>query len=777
MKNLDTGTVAKSSIGAFQSRVEDTRFLRGKANFVDDIKLMNTAFGYVVRSPHAHARVRRIDKTAALAVPGVLSVLSADDVARDQLGELPCKFFPPLPESSTFAKPTHPILVNGKARHVGDRVAFVVAETPDAAKDGGESVIVEFERLPAVHLSNAYSENAAMVWEEADTNLCCEIENGDRSAVDDAFSRAAHVTSLHVRYPRASANSIEPRAALAYFDPIDGRFTICSATQAPYRVKEVVSAVLGIPEISLRVIAPDIGGGYGMKGQVYPEEVLVAWAARKLNRPVKWTSDRSEGLSSDMHGRDQSTEAQLALDFDGRILAMRASITINVGAYLGYSGGTAPMNAGTSYASVYEIPMIHTMVRATFTNSCPVGPYRGSGKPEASLVIERLIDKAMREMSIDPIAIRRQNLVPASAIPYRTPNGHIYDTGDFERVLDKTLQLADWKGFAGRRADSERRGLLRGIGLAMHCFAAGHESERMEIRVDPNGLVALHVGTVATGQGHETMFAQMVSDWLGVPFDHVRVFQGDTDKILFGRGTFAQRSMLAGGSALKGAADEVATRGKQLAAWIFGTTEPQIDFEDGVFRVKDTNRVATFAEIAHKSYFGSSFPEDWGVGLGGAGTYSGPSSYPNGSMICEVEIDPVTGEVKVDRLSAVDDVGVAINPLTLEGQLHGSIAQGLGETLIEEVVYDQDSGQLSTGSFIDYGMPRADNMPQISSELDLIPAKTNPLGVKGGAEAGNVGAPPAIINAILDALSPWGVSDIQLPATPERVWRAINGFD
>jgi carbon-monoxide dehydrogenase large subunit len=706
-------------------------------------------------------------------MPGVLMILTAEDATRERLGALPRRQFPLSVGDDAGHRPPYHALANGKVRHVGDRVALIVAESVAVAKDAAECIVVDYQPLPSVGLSDALTAGAPKVWDEARTNLCVHLEMGDRAAVQDAFARADHVTRLSIRYPRASANPIEPRAALAYHDPVDGRCTLCTTTQAPYRVRETVAAVLGFPELNLRVIAPDVGGGFGMKGQVYPEEVLVVWAAGKLNRPVKWTADRSESLTSDTHGRDQITTAELALTADGHFLALRATTVINVGAYLGYSAGVPPAGASKSYSSVYALPLIHTVVRAAFTNTAPVGPYRGSGKPEASFTVERLVDQAAREMGIDPIEMRRRNLVRAAAMPYRTQGGHVYDSGDFERVLDRALVLADRPGFAVRRAVSERKRLHRGFGLAMHCQQAGHGSERMEIRVDESGSATLNVGTVSTGQGHETMFAQMVSDWLGVPFDRIRVFQGDTDRTLFGRGTFAQRSMLAGGSALRHAAQEIVEKGKRIAAQMLNATESDIDFQSGIFHVKGTNRSTTFAEVARKSYVGGLAGQP-GVGLCGAGIHAGPVSFPNGCMICEVEVDPETGRVVVERLAAVDDVGVAINPMTLEGQLHGSVAQGLGEALIEEVVYDCDTGQLLSGSFMDYGMPRAIDMPHMVCAQVSVPAKTNPLGVKGGAEAGNVGAPAAIINAVMDALAPMGVRHIHLPAKPEHVWRAIQ---
>jgi carbon-monoxide dehydrogenase large subunit len=769
-----TENVTRTGIGAPVRRVEDQRFLTGRGHFVDDIKLLNMAFAYVVRSPHAHARILTIDKSAALMAPGVLAVLTGEDVIKENIGGLPCYSFPVRPNGDHYHRPLRPILATEFVRHVGDHVALIVADNLCQAKDAAERLTVEYEPIPAVTLAGALAANAPKVWNEAHSNVSFQLERGDGHAIHQKFADAAHVTKLSLHYPRVSANTIEPRSAVAYRDATDGRYTLHSSTQTPYRVRESLSAVFGIPDLDLRVVSPDVGGGFGMKSQVYPEEALVVWAARRLDRPVKWNGERSECLTSDTHGRHQLTEAELALDTEGRILALRVSVAMDVGAYLGYSAGVAPNNAAVSYTSTYDVPLIHVVVRAVFTNTGVMAPYRGTGKPEAGFVIERLIDKAAREMNIDPIEIRRRNLIHPSAMPYTTPGGNIYDSGEFERVLDKALQLSDWAGFPARRAKSERGGLRRGIGLALHCQRAGRQSERMEIRVAPNGSLALHVGTHSHGQGHETVFAQMVTEWLGVRLDQVRVFQGDTDRILFGRGTFSQRSMIAGGSALKLAADEVVRKGQQLAGWMLEASASDIEFEDGMFRVKGTDRQVSFLDVAQKSYQGAGLPAELGVGLSGIGAHPGPNTFPNGCMISEVEIDTDTGTVKVVKLSAVDDSGVIVNPLTLEGQLHGSIAQGLGETLLEEIVYDRQTAQLLTGSFTDYAMPRADNMPAILSDVHPVPAKTNLLGVKGGSEAGNGGAPPAIIHAIIDALSPWGVTDMPMPATPERVWRAIH---
>ncbi|MBT5050871.1 MAG: xanthine dehydrogenase family protein molybdopterin-binding subunit [Rhodospirillaceae bacterium] len=765
---------AKAAMGEPVRRIEDERLVTGAGHFVDDLAPPGTVFAHVVRSPHAHARLLGIDTNAAAAAPGVLAVYTGADVIRENIAPLTCGSFPKLPPNSPSHNPTQPILAADKVRYVGEAIALVVAETLAQAKDAGELIHIEYTLLPAVTLRDAHAPDAPQVWDEADGNVSFRIESGDGNAVDQQFAAAAHVTEISVHYPRASANTMEPRGALAYRDPMDDRYTLCTSCQEPHEVKHVVSHLLGIPALNLRVVAMDVGGAFGMKGQVYPEEVLVLWAARNTGRPVKWTADRSEGLATDMHGRGPIAEAALALDSDGRILAFRTSVSVDVGAYLSGSAGVPPRNATISYPGTYHVPLIHALVRATFTNTTLLGPYRGSGKPEATYVLERLMEKAAREMDLDPIDMRRRNLISPSDMPYQTPGGYVYDSGHFERILDKAIDLADGQGFETRRADCEQRGLRRGRGLALHCQRAGTFSERMEIRVGQNGSVALHVGTLSTGQGHETMFAQMVSGWLGVPLDQIRVFQGDTDKVLFGRGTFAQRSMSAGGSALRRAADDVVSKGSRLSAWMLEVSEADIVFEDGLFRVAGTDREVSFREVAETSYMGAGLPSALGIGLDGVGTHDGTYSFPNGCMICEVEVDSETGTIRVDRLYAVDDVGVVVNPLTLEGQLHGSIAQGLGEALVEQIVYDRETGQLLTGSFMDYGMPRADMMPDIISELSLVPTGTNLLGVKGGSEAGNCGMPPAIIHAVLDALSPWGVTDIPIPATPERVWHAIH---
>ena len=766
--------MSETGIGARVVRREDQRFLTGQGRFADDVNLPETAWLCVVRSPHAHARIASVDVADARRADGVLAVLTGADVVKEGLGALPCHAFPQATPGSRHYRPVQAILATEKVRHVGDRVAVVVAETLAQAKNAAELVVVDYAPLPAVTLADATKSDAPKVWDDSKNNISFSIERGNRAVVEEQFRKATHVTSLTIAYPRASANAIEPRSAIAYSDPASSRLTLCTSTQAPYLARQTLADVLRIPEASLRVMALDVGGAFGMKSQIYPEEVLVVWATAKLKRPVKWTGERAECIATDTHGRHQIAESAMAFDAEGRILAFRTSVDVDLGAYLGNSAGVPPLNAAVSYPGTYDIPHIHAVSRGVFTNTCTTGPYRGSGKPEATFIMERLLDKAAREMKIDPVTIRRRNLIRPGAMPYKTSGGNIYDCGDFERVLDTALELADWDGFAARRAGSERRGLRRGIGLAMHCQRAGSQSERMEIRVAPDGGIFIYPGTLSTGQGHETMFAQMACEWLGVPLDDVRVKQGDTDSALFGRGTFAQRSTSTGGSALKLAADEVVQKGKRLSAWMLEAAEADVEFESGVFRVKGTDRQVSFREVAKTSYNGLGLPPELGIGLSGAGTHPGPNTFPNGCMICEVEVEPETGSVAVLRLSAADDVGVVVNPLTLEGQLHGSIAQGVGEALLEQIVYSPDSGQLITGSFMDYGMPRAEHIPEVSAEYALVPTGTNLLGTKGGSEAGNVGAPPAIINAIVDALSALGVDDIALPATPERVWNAIS---
>jgi len=764
----------KAALGVSVPRVEDERLLTGTGRFADDISPPGTAHACFVRSPHAHAVIEKMDSTRAKDAPGVLAVLTGDDLAAENIGNLTCLSFPKTEPEGAFC-PERPLLAQGTARFAGEGIAMVVAETPAQAKDAAELVEIDYAPLPAVTLIDAHGDSAPKVWQEADGNRAFSIESGDGASVARLFETAAHVSKLRVAYPRATANTMEPRASIAWSDPMDGRFTVCVSSQEPWGVKETAARIFGTSPLDLRVVTLDVGGGFGMKGQVYPEDMLVLWAAQKTGRPVKWTAERGEAIATDTHGRGPIANAELALDADGKIIAFRTAVDVDVGAYLTGWAAVPPRNAAISYPGMYHVPEIHAAIRATYTNTAFFGPYRGSGKPEASFVLERLVEQAAREMALDPIEVRRKNLIPHDAMPYHTPGGYIYDSGNFGPVLDRVLELSDWAGFEARREEAAARGVRRGIGLSLHCQRAGTFSERMEIRIDAEGAASLHVGTQSTGQGHETMFAQMVSGWLGLPMDHIRVFQGDTDKVLFGRGTFAQRSMVTGGSALKVAADIVIEKGRKFAAFMLEASETDIEFDDGTFRVSGTDRAVSLGEVAELSYQGSGLPPELGIGLDGVGSFDGIYSFPNGCMVAEIEADPETGMITIDTLYAVDDIGAPVNPMTAHGQLHGSVAMGVGESLIEEIIYDRETGQLLTGSFMDYGMPRADIMPDIVSDFCHDPARTNPLGVKGGSEAGNCGVPAAVFHAIQDALGPLGFKDVNLPATPERIWRALGG--
>jgi aerobic carbon-monoxide dehydrogenase large subunit len=771
--------MSNTGVGKHVPRVEDLRFVTGHGRFVDDIALPEMASGCILRSPHAHARIRAIRKRAAEAAPGVLLVLTGDDVVREGFGPLECRMFVEGKQKpvGSLHKPTQPILATEKVRFVGDRVAFVVAQTHHQAIDAAELLEVDYEPLASsTSMKPAMAPGAAALYDDNPTNIAFTLDNGDRAGVERAFATAAHVARLEVHYPRAVANPLEPRSCIGVFEPFQRRSTLYSGVGAPFRQrKEIAGTVLGFPESDLRVVSPDVGGSFGARNAVYPEEALVVWAARKLACPVKWRGERTDVFMSDQHGRDMLLESELALAADGKMLALRVNAAVNVGAYLMYAGGAPANIVAQNLTNAYDLPLFHSVVRAVFTNTVPLGPYRGSGRPEAIHMLECLVDKAAREMRMDPVELRRRNIIRPEQMPYRQPSGQVVDCGDIPRMLERNLEIADWNGFAGRRAESERRGLRRGRGVAVHCAYSGLQAERMEIRVDPNGSLSVHAGTMSTGQGHETMYAQMVCEWLGVPIDHVRVLQGDTDRVLFGRGTYGERSAMVGGSALRGAADEVVRKGKRLAAWMLEADEKDLEFRDAEFGVIGTDRKVTLRQVSQRAYATAGLPPELDVGLDGVGAFSGPMSYPNGCMVAEVEVDPHTGAVRVDRLSAVDDVGVAINPHMVDGQLHGSTAQGLGQALLEDVRYDPESGQLLSASFLDYAMPRADHIPDIVSELEGIPTKTNPIGVKGGSESGNMVASPSIVNAIVDALAPLGVTELPVPATSERIWRAING--
>ena len=769
----------KFGIGQPVSRKEDPRFLMGRGRFVDDISLPGQTYAFVLRSPHAHARIRSVRTEAAKSAPGVLLVLTGADADADQMGGLPPMVMPEdMGGSKGGYRTVQPILVRNRVRHVGDRVALVVAETLAQAKDAAELIEVEYDTLPSVTaLDDATRDGAPLIWDDAPGNVCFTMEIGDKAKADAAIALAHHVERIAVVNNRIASNPMEARAVLATHDPVIRRTSVWATSQAPHRLKQFVAAeVLKIPINELAVVAPDVGGGFGTKGQLYPEDSLVCWAARKLARPVKWIGERSECIATDAAGRDQLDEAEMAFDAEGHILAFRCRVDANMGAYISTAGSASPVSTLRMLTSVYRFPVIHAALRGVFTNTGPVGNYRGAGRPEATYMLERLLDGAAKKLGLDTVEIRRRNLIAPSAMPYQTHVDLVYDVGEFETVMDKTLALFDRKGFTERRAASERNGKLRGWGISPFLEFAAQFNERMGLRIEPDGSAVVLAGTHSHGQGHETVYAQLVSDWLGVPFEQVRLIQGDTERITYGRGTFASRSMTVGGTALRDAADQIVDKGRKIAAHILEAAEADVEFSDGVFRIAGTDRqvpLATVARAAHERAVGPLAKLGF-VGLDGEATNFPAFNFPNGCHICEVEVDPETGAVSLERFIAVDDVGVALNPLLVDGQVHGGIAQGVGQALWENVAFERESGQLLSGSFMDYCMPRADDLPSFEVALHEVPTKTNPLGVKGAGEAGCVGAPAAAINAILDALTPYGVTDIAMPATAERVWRAIQ---
>jgi aerobic carbon-monoxide dehydrogenase large subunit len=769
----------KFGIGQPVPRVEDPRFITGRGRYVDDIELPRQCHGVLVMSPHAHARIKRIDTAKAKAAPGVLAVLTGADVLADQLGGLA----PPMPEDMGGPKgfrTLRAILVTDKVRAVGDRVAFVVAETLARARDAAELIEVDYEPLPAVtDVEDAVKPGAPVLWDAAPNNVSFTLMMGNKDATEAAFAAAKHAVTLKLRNNRITANSIEPRAAIGQYHPDSESYTLYSTSQNPHGTRSAVAGqVLKIAETKLRVLSPDVGGGFGMKHGGYPEDALVVWASRKVGgRPVKWVSTRVEALLGDSQGRDQVVTGELALDEAGKILALRVNALHNMGSHVFGAAMVVPLFAMRLAPGVYQIPAVHVIGRAVLTNTIPLAPYRGAGRPEATYLIEQLLDRAARVLDIDPVEIRRRNFIPAAAMPHKLGTGITYDSGDFVHVMDECLTLADWNGFAKRAAESKKRGKLRGRGIGYFLEEAAVFNERMVLRFDPSGMLTILAGTHSHGQGHQTVYAQMVSEWLGVPFDNIRFVQGDTDAVPIGRGTYGSRSMHVGGNALRRAADAIIEKAKPMAAMMLEAAAGDIEFKDGAFRIVGTDRALPLTAVAQAFYRPAMLPPQFDVGLEASGTFAAePPNYPNGCHVCEVEIDAETGLVTLDRYAAVDDVGKVMNRLLCEGQIHGGVAQGVGQALMERVVFD-DAGQLVTGSFQDYAMPRADDLPEFSSELTEVPATTNPLGVKGAGEAGATGAPPAVIGAVLDALKPLGIEHLDMPATPDRVWAAIKAHE
>ncbi|HEY2613093.1 MAG TPA: xanthine dehydrogenase family protein molybdopterin-binding subunit [Reyranella sp.] len=781
-------------IGASVRRKEDLRFLTGKGKYTDDINRPGQLQACLLRSPHAHAEIAGIDTAKAMAAPGVAAIFTGADLqAPDlKLGGLPCGWLITSKDGSPMAEPMRPMLAQGKVRHVGDPVAVVVAETREQAEAAAELIEIDYRELPAVVASDeAIKPGGPLLFDAAPGNLCFDWHLGDRPAVDAAFARAHHVTRLELVNNRLVSNPMEPRAAIGEHDSATGDYTLYTTSQAPHVHRLLIAAfVLQLPEHKLRVVAPDVGGGFGTKGSLYNEQALVLWLAAKLGRPVKWTADRSEIFLTDNQARDHLTRAELALDEDGKFLAMRVVTLANLGAYLGSFAPAIPTWCyGTLLAGNYATPAIHVEVKGVFTNTAPVDAYRGAGRPEACYVVERLVDRAAREMKIEPAELRRRNFVANDAFPYTTPVALTYDSGDYFKTLDMVLEAADYAGFERRRQESAARGKLRGIGLATYIEAcamapsvmAGQLGARAgfyetaEVRVHPTGSITVFTGSHSHGQGHETTFAQLVSDQLGVAFDQVDIVHGDTGRIPFGMGTYASRSLAVGGTALVKAMDKIVNKGKKIAAHMLEAAEADIEFVDGKFAVAGTDRAASFAQVAFSAYVPHNFPiETLEPGLDETAFYDPTNfTYPAGAYVAEIEIDRDTGTVALVNFTGADDFGRIVNPMIVEGQVHGALVQGIGQALYENAVYDPESGQLATGSFMDYCMPRADNFIPFKLETNTTLCAHNPLGAKGCGEAGTIGAPPAIMNAVLDALAPLGITDLDMPATPERVFRAI----
>lgn len=778
-------------IGESVLRKEDERFLTGAGQYTDDIQLNNLVYAYFVRSPHAHANIKSIDKSAALAAPGVVAIYDGQDVAADNVGGLPCGWLITSVDGEPMKEPPHPILANGKVRYVGDHVAMVIAQTLEQARNAAELVEVDYDVLPAVaDIRDAGKPGAPTLHAEAPDNHCYKWAIGEKAAVDAAFEKADHITKIDLVNNRLVPNAMEPRAAIGCYTRASDEYTLYVANQNPHVERLLLTAfVMGLPEHKVRVVAPDVGGGFGSKIYLYAEDVCVTWAAKKLNRNVKWTADRTEAFLSDAHGRDHVTHAEMAMDKDGKFLAFRVHTDANMGAYLSTFSTCIPtILYATLLAGQYTTPQVYVEVDAWFTNTAPVDAYRGAGRPEATYLLERIVTRAGWELGLSQDEIRRRNFI--TEFPYQTPVALQYDIGDYNQCLDKAMDLADVAGFDARRKESEAKGLVRGIGYSSYIEACGLAPSNIagalgaraglfecgEVRVHPTGSVTVFTGSHSHGQGHETTFAQVVAARLGIPVENVDIVHGDTGRVPFGMGTYGSRSISVGGSAIMRAIDKIEAKAKKIAAHLMEASDTDVEFVNGEFTVKGTDKKVPFAQVALTAYVPHNYPlETLEPGLNETAFYDPTNfTYPAGTYICEVEINPQTGETRVDRFTAVDDFGTIINPMIVEGQVHGGLAQGIGQALLENCVYDRETAQLLTGSFMDYAMPRADDLPEFKIGHVCTPCTTNPLGTKGCGEAGAIGSPPAVMNAVLDALAPLGVKDLDMPATPHRVWEAIQ---
>ena len=764
------------AIGQHVTRFEDPRLIQGGGRYTDDIQLPGMAHAIVLRSPHAHAKIKSIDTKAAKAAPGVLAVLTSADVKAAGFGDLPVPGGLKRRNGSPQYKPRYPILAEDTVRWVGDPVAFVVAETRHQAMDAAEMIAVDYEVLPAVtSTAEAPTPGAPRVWQDCPDNICFVEQIGDKAAVDAAFTKAAHVAKQRFVINRVTAATMEPRGAVGDYNAADRRYTIYTPVQRPHPTRADLAKILKVPESKLHIVTGDTGGSFGMKSPIFNETPLVLLASKLTGRPVKWISTRNEAFLSDAQARDNVTDAELALDKDGTFLGLRVKTIAAIGAYLQHAMPAFMMNAGT-LAGVYKTPAIHVDITGVFSHTNPMRPYRGNGRPEAAFVIERIVELAADQLGMDPAELRRRNYVPPSAMPFKSGLTFTYDSGEFEKNMDLALALADREGFEKRKIEAKKRGKLLGFGLSNTIERAGAPSlEGAEVRFERDGSVTMFSGSNSQGQGHETTFKQIVCDRLGLDPREVQYIQGDTDEVFFGEGTGGSRSATLAGSAFHMATEKVVKKARAVAAHMLKVDEADLNFDEGVFSTSKTNRTLTIKELASASLNPANLPQDVEPGLTQTAVYQAPvNNYPNGCHICEVEIDRETGKIDIVRYSVVDDFGTMINPLILHGQVHGGVAQGAGQALMENVHFDAE-GQLVTGSFMDYAMPRAHDLCDFTVEANPVPTKTNPLGVKGAGEAGCVGALPAVTNAVVDALSEFGVTHIEMPATPERVWRAING--
>src|SRR5215813_12400923 len=760
------------AVGQPVSRFEDPRLLRGGGRYIDDFVLPGMAFGVVLRSPHAHARIRAIDAGAARAAPGVLAVLTGADWEQSGFGDLPVPGGFKRRDGRPMYRPRYPALVKDRVRWVGDYVAFVVAETRLQAMDAAELIAVDYEPLPAVvATAEASRPGAPRVWDDCEDNICFTQAEGDKAATDAAFARADHVVKHSFVINRVTAATMEPRGSIGDYNAADGRYNIYTTLQRAHAYRQdQAHHVLKVPESKVRVVAGDIGGSFGMKSAVYNEVALVLLAARLIGRPVKWIATRSESFLGDAQARDNVTDAELALDKDGNFLGLRVTSIVNVGAYLQTGMPAFTGNAG-SLAGVYRTPAMHVDITTVFTHTNPVRPYRGNGRPEAAYVIERMVDLAADELGIDPAEIRRKNYIPPITEPYKTGLTFVYDSGEFEKVMDLCLHAADYKGFSKRRAESKKRGRLRGIGISNTIERAGVGPEGAEIRFDRDGSATLIAGAHSQGQGHETVFKQLVCDRLGLDPTEVQYLFGDTDVITFGEGTGGSRTATVSSAAFHLATEKIVTKARAIAAHLLKLDAADLNFSEGLFSSPKTNQTLTIKDVAVNAANPAKLPAGMEAGLNAHATFNNlkpGENFPNGCHVCEVEIDPETGIVELVRYHVVDDVGTVLNPLLLHGQIHGGVAQGVGQILMENIHFDRE-GQLVTGSFMDYAMPRAEDLCAIHAGSHPVPTKTNPLGVKGAGEAGTVGAMPAVANAIVDALSEFGVRHVAMPATPEVI--------